>query len=212
MSADEPGRETQLLQRHEYSPKNICGLQKEIVQKGKIPFSIWFLSNGRSEIFLDKRDSNHCPSRCGSVCHVHVCVCTDVAFPPCKTSPQNLQSGGLNCKQGERCCPPKKTIITCWTKHGSRVTEEHRCLRDQGPADAKGCIPADPTDTPSPSRLKHPYAGTGGLGPKLFIILCCHEEDQLWRFFFSFFHSQKSGLLQGKKYPKPTLCFVLDFC
>lgn len=95
-------------------PQNIRGLQKEIIQKGKISFSVWFLSNGRSEIFLDKWDSDHCPSRCGSVCRlracacVQACVCTDVAFPPCKTSPRNLQSGGPNCKQGERCCPLPK--------------------------------------------------------------------------------------------------------
>lgn len=63
----------------------------EIIQKGKIPFSIQFLLNGRSEIFLDKQDSDCCPSRCGSTCFlracVQACVCADVAFPPCKTLP-----------------------------------------------------------------------------------------------------------------------------
>lgn len=63
----------------------------EIIQKGKIPFCIQFLLNGRSEIFLDKQDSDHCPCRCRSACLlracVQACVCTDVAFPPCKTLP-----------------------------------------------------------------------------------------------------------------------------
>jgi len=110
VSGDEPGRETQLLQWHKYPPQNICGLRKEIIQKGKIPFSVQFLSNERSKIFWEKRNSDRCPSRCGSVCVcVRACVCTDVAFLPRTTSPQNLQSGGLNCKQGERCCAlPKK--------------------------------------------------------------------------------------------------------
>lgn len=63
----------------------------EFIQKLKIPFSIQFLSNGRSEIFLDKQDSDRCPSRCGSTCFLCACVqasvYTDVAFPPCKTLP-----------------------------------------------------------------------------------------------------------------------------
>lgn len=34
------------------SPQNICGLQKEILQKGKIAFSIQFLLNGGHKYFL----------------------------------------------------------------------------------------------------------------------------------------------------------------
>lgn len=86
--------------------------------------------------------------------------------------------------------------------------EEHRCLRDQGPADSKGCIQANPTDTPFLSRLKHPYMGTGRSGPKLFTTLCRHEEEQLWGFFF-FSTAKKVVCSRGKK--KPNLHFVLSW-
>lgn len=93
--------------------------------------------------------------------------------------------------------------------------EEHRCLRDQGPADAKGCVRADTADMPSLSRLKHPYVGTGGSGPKLFTTLCRHEEDQLWRFYFYFvlfffFTAKKVVCSRGKKNQTDTL-FCLGF-
>lgn len=56
-------------------PRSICGLQKEIIQKGKISFSVQFLSNGRSEIFLDKQDSVVHPDVEVFVTCMHVRVC-----------------------------------------------------------------------------------------------------------------------------------------
>lgn len=118
---------------------------------------------------------------------------------------------GLTVSRGRDGPPSQKIIITCRTKHGSRVMEEHQCLRDQGPADAEGCIRADPADTPSLSRLKHPYMGIGGSGPKLFTTLCRHEEEQLWRFFlFFFFTAKKVVCSRGKKKQTYTL-FCLGF-
>lgn len=144
----------------------------------------------------------------------HACAQMQL-FPLAKLRLKTCNLEGLTVSRGRGAAPSQKIIITCRTKHGSRLTEEHRCLWDQGPADAEGCIRADPTDTPSLSRLKHPYVGTGGSGPKLFTTLCCHEEEQLWRFLFYFtfffFSQPKMWFAPREKKNKPTLCFVMDF-
>lgn len=144
-----------------------------------------------------------------------VCACKRMCawmwlFLLAKLHFKNFNLEGLTVSRGRDPASSQKRIITSRTKHRSRVTEEHRCLRDQGPTNTKGSIQADPTDTPSLSRLKHPYMGAGQLGPKLFTTLCHHEEENYGDFYFIFFHSQKCSLLQGKK--KTTLGFVLDFC
>lgn len=48
---------------------------KKIIAKGNTVFSVQFIVIGRSEIFLDKQDSDLYPSRCESVHHLHARVC-----------------------------------------------------------------------------------------------------------------------------------------
>lgn len=162
---------------------------------------------------MDKWNSDCCPSRCGSICAcVRVCVCTDVAFLLAKFRLETCNLEGLTVSRGRDAAPSQKSIITCQTEHGSRVTEEHQRLWDQGPADAKGCIRADTADTPLLSTLKHPCVGTGGSGPKLFTTLCHHKEDQLWRYIFNFFFSQpKKQFAPGEKKKQTYTLFCLGF-
>jgi len=149
-----------------------------------------------------------------------VCVCERVCartwlffLAQLRLKTCNLE--GLTVSRGRDAAPSQRRIITCQTKHGSRVTEEHRCLWDQGPADAEGCTRVNPAATPSLSRLKHPYVGTGESGPKLFTTPRCHEEDQLWRFLFYFiFFTAKRVVCSrgGKKTTKQTyILFCLGF-
>ena len=174
MSGDEPGRETQLLQRHEYSPQKYLWTSKRDHPKRK-DILLCPVPLEREVRNLFGQAGLCCPSRCGSVCHLHACACVYARtwlFLLAKLRLETCNLEGLTVSRGRDAAPPQTIIITCWTKHGSRVTEEHRCLHDQGPADTKGCIRADPTDTPLLSRLKHPCVGIGGSGSKLFTTLC----------------------------------------
>lgn len=58
--------------------KVFVDFKKKPSKKIKIAFSIQFLLTRRSEIILDKWDSDCYPSRCGNVSHLYVCECVCV--------------------------------------------------------------------------------------------------------------------------------------
>lgn len=200
MSGDELGRETQLLQQHECFPPKYLWTSKRNPPKRKDSLLHPVPLKWRSEIFSWTS---------GTLTVVHpvveafVCACKRMyawmsLFLLAKLHFKNCNLEGLNVSRGRDAASSQK-IITSQTKHRSRVTEENQCLQDQGPTNTKGSIQVDPRDTPSLSRLKHTYVRVGGLGPKLFTMLCHHEEGNNGDFYFIFFHSQKRSLLQGKK-------------
>lgn len=124
-----------------------------------------------SEILLDKQDSDHCPSRCGSVVtcvHVYEHVSAQTWFFLLeKLCLETCGLEGLPVRRGKDATHQKPIIITtCQTKHGNRVPEEHRCLWDQGPIYTKGCIQADPTDNTIDVLTEASLCGDRGIRAK----------------------------------------------
>lgn len=130
---------------------------------------------------------------------VYACVCALMWLSLLATLHFEIRVFQCNMQLGDMLPLPK--TITCWVKHRSRVMEEHRCLWNQGLINTEGCITV---------QTEVSLHGAGESGPKLFTTLCYHKDDQLWRFLF-FFHSQKCGLLQGKKKTQTSTLFHRGF-